>query len=153
VTGRRHSTRPPAALVQRIEFKAQTHRIDAGTNSCFRLHIHRYGGKSMNARSALFFIMLLGAFILGQSAAHSDQTSNQLVKTPAPVAQGSMARMSALMHLRPAPYSTARTGLILANCRPAGYDCERNSDCCSRKCCTDYFEECEGIGGTCDSWE
>ena len=36
------------------------------------------------------------------------------------------------------------------SCRPSGASCSRNSQCCGGKCCTTDFEECEGIGGTCD---
>lgn len=118
----------------------------------FRLHIHPVEGKTMNARSTLFAIMVLGAIILGSSAAHTDQVSSQGATNPSLVAQELMSRMAAIIGLHPAPYSTAQTGLILASCRPLGAACDKKSDCCSGKCCTDDFEECEGIGGTCDSW-
>lgn len=35
-------------------------------------------------------------------------------------------------------------------CRPNGASCSSHSQCCGRKCCLNDFEECEGIGGTCD---
>lgn len=35
------------------------------------------------------------------------------------------------------------------SCRSEGGSCSRNSQCCSGKCCTDDFEECEGWYGRC----
>lgn len=35
-------------------------------------------------------------------------------------------------------------------CRPSGANCSSHRQCCGRKCCLNDFEECEGIGGTCD---
>lgn len=36
------------------------------------------------------------------------------------------------------------------SCRRSGASCSSHSQCCGRKCCLTDFEECEGIGGTCD---
>lgn len=35
-------------------------------------------------------------------------------------------------------------------CRPSGASCSSHRQCCGGKCCLNDFEECEGIGGTCD---
>lgn len=36
------------------------------------------------------------------------------------------------------------------SCRPSGASCSSHRQCCGGKCCLNDFEECEGIGGTCD---
>lgn len=36
------------------------------------------------------------------------------------------------------------------SCRPNGASCSSHRQCCGGKCCLNDFEECEGIGGTCD---
>ena len=105
----------------------------------------------MKRLSVLLAALVLGVFFMGQPAVHADQAPDQSAAIPA-FAEGAMLRMAALLHLHPAPYSTPETAPLLVNCQPVGAACGQNSDCCSRKCCTDDFEECEGIGGTCDSY-
>jgi len=36
------------------------------------------------------------------------------------------------------------------SCRRSGASCSSHRQCCGGKCCLNDFEECEGIGGTCD---
>jgi len=36
------------------------------------------------------------------------------------------------------------------SCRRNGASCSSHGQCCGGKCCVNDFEECEGIGGTCD---
>ena len=79
----------------------------------------------MKSTIAIFAILALSLFVIGQSTA---QASDQGVRT----ADGSMARIAAFI---PAPaYSAPRTAPVLVDCKAEGEACEDNMGCCSTVC-------------------
>jgi hypothetical protein len=88
----------------------------------------------MKALTALFAILALGVFIIGQSSAPASQAPAG-VATNHTHAPGTMNRIATLIPARPTrQYSTPPTAPIPIACKQWGAPCTSTSQCCEGYC-------------------